>query len=99
MIGKKTFAGTSLPKQIAWAAVMMGAATLSGNAVRLGLDRAWRLTMDRKPPKDPSSRDVPWRDAILWTVATGAVVGLGQLLVRRGVEAGWTRFTGEEPPS
>jgi hypothetical protein len=41
---------------------------------------------------------VPWRDAILWTVATGVVVGLGQLLIRRGLESGWSRLTGEPPP-
>jgi hypothetical protein len=91
--------GTSLSKKLAWMGVAAGATALGGRIVRQSLDRAWRVARDEEPPVDPGSRDVPWRDAILWTVATGVVVGLGQLLIRRGIEAGWTRVTGEDPPS
>jgi hypothetical protein len=91
--------GSELPKKLLWMAVATGVTTLGGRAVRMGLDRAWKVTRKRKPPKDAASRDVPWREAILWTVASGVVVGLGQLLVRRGMEEGWVRFTGEEPPA
>lgn len=82
----------------AWAAFAAGAAMLGGVAVRQGLQQAWKLAKQEDPPLDPSASDVPWRDAIIWTVATGALVGLGRLIARRGAAAGWERLTGGAPP-
>jgi hypothetical protein len=87
------------PKKLAWMAVATGVSSLGGRAVKFGLDRAWRVAMDDDPPDDPGSPDIPWREAILWTVATGVVVGLSHLLIRRGLDYGWMRATGEYPPS
>ena len=82
----------------AWTAFAAGAAMLGGAAVRQGLHQAWKLAMHEDPPVDPADRSVPWRDAIIWTVATGALVGLGRLVARRGAAAGWERLTRQEPP-
>lgn len=82
----------------AWAAFAAGAAMLGGVAVRQGLQQAWKLVKHEDPPLDPSASDVPWRDAIIWTVATGALVGLGRLVARRSAAAGWERLTGGTPP-
>jgi hypothetical protein len=87
-----------LNRKTMWLGVGAGAALLGGAAVRQGLHQAWKLTMGEDPPLDPTARDVAWRDAILWTVATGVVVGLGRLIARRGAAAGWERFMGEAPP-
>jgi hypothetical protein len=88
----------ALQKRVAWQAVAAGATALAGIAVRKGLDRAWLLATDEEPPHDPTSADVAWRDAIIWTVATGVVIGLARLLARRGAAAGWEAMTGEDPP-
>jgi hypothetical protein len=71
---------------------------LGGVIVRQGLERGWKLAMHDDPPLDPSSREVSWRDAILWTIASGVAMGLGRLIARRGAAAGWERLTGEAPP-
>jgi hypothetical protein len=86
-------------KRMVWMAVVGGATALAGVAINKGLGRAWRLAKDEDPPEDPTSRDVEWRDAILWTIATGVVFGLGRLLARRGAAAGWEALTGEAPPA
>jgi hypothetical protein len=87
-----------IQKKVLWMAVASGATALAGAAVNRGLDQAWRVTMNDEPPADPASHRVSWRDAILWTVATGVVIGLGRLLAHRGAVAGWQAFTGEDPP-
>lgn len=87
-----------LDDKAAWSAFAAGTAMLGGAAVRQGLQQAWKLAMHEDPPLDPSDRSVPWRQAILWTVATGALVGLGRLVARRGAAAGWERLTGRTPP-
>ncbi|MEX0907941.1 MAG: DUF4235 domain-containing protein [Gemmatimonadota bacterium] len=82
----------------AWLIVGSGAAALGGFAVRRSLEEAWKLAKHEDPPLDPSSWDVEWKDAIIWTVATGVAMGLGRLLARRGAAAGWERLTGSAPP-
>lgn len=86
-------------KRAAWSAVAAGAAMLGGTVVQRGLHQAWKLAKHEDPPLDPTSRDVTWRDAIIWTIASGVLFGLGSLIARRGAAAGWERFTGEAPPS
>jgi hypothetical protein len=90
--------GTVIEKKLLWMAVATGATALTGRVVSSSLDRAWRVTMDGEPPADPSQRSVAWREAVLWTVATSVVIGLGRLLARRGAAAGWHALTGEDPP-
>lgn len=87
-----------LNRKMAWMGVAAGAAMLGGVVVRQGLDQAWKLATHEDPPLDPTSRDVAWRDAIIWTVATGVMVGLGRLIARRGAATAWERFMGEAPP-
>jgi hypothetical protein len=88
----------NIDDRTAWVAFAAGAATFGGAAMRKALEQAWKLAMDEDPPLDPSASDVPWREAIIWTVATGALIGLGRLIARRGAAAGWQRLTGHSPP-
>jgi hypothetical protein len=96
--GGIVFQSNGVQKKAMWLAVASGATALTGAAVRRSLDRAWRFAMDAEPPDNPAHRSVSWREAVLWTVATGVVIGLGQLLARRGAAAGWHALTGEDPP-
>lgn len=81
-----------------WLLFVGGAAALGSFVVRQGLNQAWRLAYDDDPPQDPSDIDVEWRDAVVWTLATSVVAGMGRLIARRGAAAGWERMMGERPP-
>jgi len=59
----------------------MVAARASRKAVGLG----YRTFTDREPPQNPAARDVDWKDAVVWTVVTGAIGGLARLAVRRAL--------------
>lgn len=98
MIERVTDLVDDVDRDTAWAAVAAGAAMIGGAAVRQALHQAWKLARDEDPPLDPSSRDVEWRDAIIWTLATGVGIGLGRLIARRSAAAWWERITGEAPP-
>jgi hypothetical protein len=86
------------PKKVLWLGLAAGAAALASVAVKKGLEQAWRAATDQDPPPEPASPDVPWREAIIWTAAFGALSSVGQLLARRATEASWHRLTGEHPP-
>ncbi len=47
------------------------------------IDAAWRTTLDRDPPKNPASREVDWKEAMLWGAASGALVGIARIASRR----------------
>lgn len=81
-----------------WTLVAGVAGTLGAFAVRSGLETAWKVTVGADPPKNPASREVPWRHAILWTVATGVLIGLGRMLAERAAAGAWDRYQGKQPP-
>lgn len=60
-------------------AVAIGATFVARNAIQAG----WRTAFDRDPPKNPASREVDWRDALLWGAISGAVVGVARIISRR----------------
>jgi hypothetical protein len=55
------------------------AARLANTAAGVGYSA---LTHD-DPPKNPANPQVAWKDAIVWTLASGALAGLAQLVARR----------------
>lgn len=74
------------------------AGTMGAFAVRRGLETAWKVAVGGDPPRNPAAREVPWRHAIMWTVATGVLIGLGRMLAERAAASAWDRYQGRRPP-
>lgn len=51
------------------------------------INRAWKATTDKKLPKRPSRSEVDWKEALAWSIGSGAAVGVAKLLVQRGTES------------
>ncbi len=64
-------------------AVALGVTMLARNALQNG----WRKTMGAEPPKNPASSEVSWKDALLWGVVSGAIVGGVRIASRRASSA------------
>jgi hypothetical protein len=47
------------------------------------IEATWKTTLDRDPPKNPASREVDWKEAVLWGAASGALVGIARIASRR----------------
>ncbi len=82
-----------------WNWVAAGAAVGAVSASRPLIEQGWRLAFRSEPPGNPAHQDVAWRDAILWAVITGALVGLIRLVAQRLAAGAWQRLTGRYPES
>lgn len=66
-------------------AVMLGGLLVAGSYVaRRATDEAWHMVAD-SPPPDPDDPDTDLRDALLWSLISGLLVGLTRLLLRREI--------------
>lgn len=72
-----------------------GAAVLAALAARKMIQGGWRLTTGHDAPEKPESDDYGWKEAILFSAITGALVGVARLLATRGT----TRMIGRRPAS
>lgn len=64
-------------------ATLLGGLLIAGSFLaRWTIDEAWEAVRD-EPPPDPDDPDTELRDAVLWSVASGLLVGLVRLLLRR----------------
>lgn len=80
-----------------WKGIATGAA-VGGVAVTKPLvERGWRRIVGSEPPGNPAADDVAWRDAILWALVTGAVVGMIRLLAQRAAAGAWQKVRGSYP--
>jgi hypothetical protein len=61
------------------------------------IERGWRLAFRTDPPGNPAHQDVSWRDAILWALVTGAIVGVIRLVAQRLAAGAWKKAWGSYP--
>ncbi len=59
----------------------VGAATLVTKKV---LDGTWKAATGNEPPTHAEDPDLTWREAVMWAVLSGAVIGVAQLVAARG---------------
>ncbi|QDT04701.1 hypothetical protein K227x_30950 [Rubripirellula lacrimiformis] len=69
-----------------------GAAIAATFVARNALQAGWRATLNREPPKNPASREVDWNDALLWGLASGALVGIVRIAARRASSDAYHRY-------
>lgn len=80
--------GISAAENVLAFAVATGTALLARELLKGG----WRATVGTEPPKNPSSRQVDWRDAMLWGVMSGAIVGAARIASRRATSSAYSRL-------
>lgn len=103
----KDLAGAALQKgrkmlrideDTAWALVATGAAVAGAMAARAVLRSGWRAAAGEDPPRNPASSSTGWAEALLWSAAAGAAIGMMRVVARRGAAAGWRAALGSSPP-
>ena len=67
---------------------------IAGEAV----STSWRLAAGDEPPEDPNAREFTWTSALIFSAAAGAIIGVSELVARRGAGAAWKQATGKRPP-
>jgi hypothetical protein len=82
-----------------WSGVASGAAIGAVVLIKPLLERAWRSIVGSEPPGNPADQEVAWRDAVLWALVTGAVVGVIRLIAQRVAAGAWQKTTGSYPKS
>lgn len=70
------------------ATMVAGATMLSAFLTRKLIEKVWVKVTKEAPPSDPADREITWKEALVWTVATGVLVGITNVLVSRGVTEG-----------
>jgi hypothetical protein len=67
-------------------------------ATRFLLKKGWqRFTKQEKPPKNPASLAVSWRDALLWGAVSGLVFNLAKITAHRVTTSWWQKHKGPKP--
>lgn len=70
-----------------WKLMATAAATAASFAAHAVLKESWKLITKEDPPLNPADSETAWEEALIWTVASGVLVGLCRLAARRGTVA------------
>lgn len=85
-------------KDSTYALLAAGSAVLAARITLSALTKSWKAIKKTDPPENPAALDTSWKEALLWSAATGMIVGVVRMLAKRGTAAGWNKFVGLRPP-
>lgn len=85
-------------EKITWKVAGLGSAVLAGVLMRKALTTGWAKARHQQPPMNPANPGTSWGEALAWTMALGAGVGVARMLAGRAAAAGWQKATGKLPP-
>lgn len=75
-------------KEILKEAIATGAIMLSGFLAQQAIECTYKAIRGKEAPKNANSSGVSWGKALLWTLATGAVISIVKTTVRPYVDVG-----------
>ena len=81
-----------------WIAVAGLASFAASQLASQAMSTSWQLAAGDDPPEDPADRGFDWTTALIFGAATGAVVGVAEVLGRGGAKMAWKRAKGRKPP-
>lgn len=84
-------------EKITYNLLAAGAAILAAKLVRAGLEKTWEAVNKEVAPENPADPETSWKEALIWSVASGVAVGLARMFAQRGAAAGWHRLMGYNP--
>jgi hypothetical protein len=81
-------------KEILKEALATGVIMLSGFLVRQVIESTYEAISRKEAPKNVNHSGVSWGKALLWTLATGAVISIVKTAVRPYVDVGVDEIAG-----
>ena len=80
-----------------YALTTLAAAAVAEAVTRQIIHGGWRLAHGVRPPDNPAARDVSWRDAIVFSAATGLLVGVSRVVGKRLATSAMEARLGRKP--
>lgn len=80
-----------------WKILGTGSALLAASLARKGAMFGWEKATGREAPASASADDSDLREAIMWALVSGAVVGVARMLAERESAKYFTQSTGHSP--
>lgn len=65
--------------------LLMGGTILTTFVVKQILEKGWERAYKEPAPNNPAHSDTSWGKAIVWTLATSALIGMSDLVVRKNI--------------
>lgn len=84
--------------KLGWKVLSTGGGLVASVLTKKVLTSLWAVTKGGQPPANPKQVDVSWQEAVTWTIASSAGVGVGRLLAQRAAAGFWEKATGSLPP-
>lgn len=83
---------------VVWKVVALGSGLAAAKVTRTAVDTVWRRTRGGDPPRNPAAPGTRWREAIVWSAASGTALALSRMLATQGAATVWRKTTGKLPP-
>ena len=84
--------------KVVWKVLALGSGLVAARAAGSLLDKGWRRAGGGAPPRNPSTPETGWKEAIMWSAASGTAIAVSRMLAQQGAARAWEKTTGSLPP-
>jgi hypothetical protein len=81
-----------LTRENAWTAASILTVIAGAMMGRFLLKCGWRAMTGNEPPENPDGDDTNWKQALIWGVVSGAIMGVVRALSQKGASAAERRW-------
>lgn len=86
-----------MKEQHLYAVTTLAAAALAEIVTRQLVQGGWKIAYGVRPPNNPAARDVSWTDALVFSAATGLLVGLARVIGKKAATSAMEARLGRKP--
>lgn len=85
--------------KVVWRVFALGSGLVAAKVTGKVLDRGWRKAAGgAAPPRNPAAPGTQWKEAVIWSAASGTALAISRMLAQQGAAVAWRKTTGKLPP-
>lgn len=85
--------------KVVWKVVALGSGLAAAKVTGKVLDKGWRKAAGgAPPPRNPAAPETPWKQALVWSAASGTALAVSRMVAQQGMAKAWKKTTGSLPP-
>lgn len=81
----------------AWKVMAVASSVLAGKVAKAATDGTWKAATGSRPPENPAADDVSWKEAAVFALVSGALMGIARMVAQKQAANVYTKTAGHPP--
>lgn len=80
-----------------WKVLAIVSGVVGARVAKAASDGTWKAATGGKPPANPADPDVSWKEAAVFAIVSGAIMGVARMVAQKQAAHFYTKSAGHPP--